>query len=89
MISNETDSLLSEFVKRKKLADYITFSRSGHNAVRETTDMLMGLSGIYDETITNRIEFSSNYRQYLSLRNKSETNFYTNKESVITEQTPV
>lgn len=88
MVSRAVDSLLPVFVKRHQLADYITFFNGGRHAVRELTDLLIGLSGNSDETITNRFEFSSVYRKYLGLRNEPETTFYTNVESVITEQIP-
>jgi hypothetical protein len=89
MVSRAADSLFPTFVKRHELADYITFYQGGHHAVRELTDLLMGLSGASDETITNRFEFTTQYRKYLELRNKPGTIFYTNTDSVITEQTAV
>ena len=87
MVSRAADPLFPTFVKRHQLADYITFFHGGQHAVRELTDLLMGLSGVSDETITNRFEFTSQYKKYLDLRNKPETIFYTNKDSVITQQT--
>jgi len=89
MVSRAADPLFPTFVKRHQLADYITFFHGGHHAVRELTDLLMGLSGASDETITNRFEFSPVYRKYLGLRNQPETVFYTNIESVVTAQAPV
>ena len=89
MISRAVDSMLRTFVTRYQLADYITFFHGGHHAVREVCDLFMGLSGASDETFTNRFEFTPVYQKYLALRNKAGTSFFTNIESVITEQPPV
>lgn len=89
MISRESNPLLLDFVKKEKLADYITFSTSGKHALREAAELLLGLSGKFDETIIGRSEFTDHYMQYLSMRNKPETVFYTHIDYVVTEQTPL
>ena len=89
MIAREANPLLLDLVKREELADYITFTHSGDHALREAAEMLLGISGLYDQTITERSEFAEGYKKYLVLRNKPEAVFYTNIESVVTEQSPV
>lgn len=89
MISRDSNPMLTDLVKREGLADYLTFSNSGDHALREAAEMLLGISGKYDETINGRSEFTDNYKEYLVLRNQPEAVFYTNIESVVTEQTPV
>ncbi len=89
MISRESNPLLLDYVKKEQLAEYITFSHGGQHGLREAAELLIGISGEYYQTIGNRAEFTEDYMQYLALRNKPEVTFYTNIESVVTEQSPV
>ncbi|MBS1934690.1 MAG: phosphatase, partial [Bacteroidetes bacterium] len=87
MISRECNPLLLQFAEKNKLADYLTFADGNNHAVREIVELLTGISGKYDETISQRMKFSETYRHYLQLRNEPEPSFYTINNSVITEQT--
>jgi len=89
MISREANPLLIDMVKREGYADYITFCTSGQHALREATELLIGISGEFDRTIHDRVEHTDNYKEYLALRNKPEVIFYTNIDSVVTAQTPI
>lgn len=81
MVSRECNPFLLEFVAENNLAEYITFADGGHHAIRETVELLMGLSGMYEETIEQRMQHADNYQAYLKLRNKPGPVFYTGKES--------
>src|SRR5579871_3769722 len=61
MISRECNPLLLKFVEENKLADYLTFADGGNHAVREIVELLTGISGKYDETISQRMQFSETY----------------------------
>lgn len=87
MVSRKCNPLLINFAEKNKLADYITFADGGNHAVREAVELLMALSGKYNETIEQRMHFTNNYQQYLEMRNKPQPIFYTSIESEITEQT--
>ena len=81
MVQRPCNPLLIDFAEKRQLADYITGLDGAHHAVRETAEMLCGISGKYDETISHRIAFSKTYRQYLSLRDGTETSFFCRDES--------
>lgn len=81
MVSRECNPFLLEFAAENNLAEYITFADGGNHAVRETVELLMGLSGMYEETIEQRMQHSDNYQAYLKLRNKPEPVFYTGIDS--------
>ena len=50
-IPRKGNPLFNEYVIKNKLADYITASESGHYAVRETCEFLIGTYKLYDEVI--------------------------------------
>ena len=82
MVPHSANPLLIEFALQQGLADYITYHDGSTHAVRETTDLLMTLSDQYENTIRQRMEFSSSYRQYLSKRQILVTCFFTMESSV-------
>jgi 3-deoxy-D-manno-octulosonate 8-phosphate phosphatase KdsC-like HAD superfamily phosphatase len=77
MVPNGVSPLLVDYARAKGLADYTTYSDGHHHAVRETTELLTGISGHYDDTIRNRMEFSDTYRQYLEKKQAVQTSFFT------------
>ena len=88
MVGNDCSPLLHNLVKENKFADYLTNNSGGNNALREAVELLMGLSGRYDETIMQRVRFSNNYKQYLDARNLPNAVHYTSIESNIIERSP-
>ena len=88
MIGRQGSPLLSALAKKNKLADYLTANGGGDNALREAAELLMGVSGRYDETIMQRVHYTENYHQYLTQRNSVHPAYYTLSYSEITEQQP-
>lgn len=88
MVARQCNPLLLDLAKRNKLVDYITFADGANHAIRESSELLTGISDHYDETILQRMIFSEKYRQYLQLRNTLSPAFYTVADSKITEQLP-
>jgi 3-deoxy-D-manno-octulosonate 8-phosphate phosphatase (KDO 8-P phosphatase) len=86
MVSRTCNPLLIEFAKKNRLADYITDADGGNHAVRESAELLISLSGKYEETIEQRMLFSAGYAQYLKIRNEVQPVFYTSIDSEIIEQ---
>lgn len=70
MIGRDTTPMFEEFVIKKNLTDYITHFPGNKNGVRETTELLMSLSGNFDQTIQHRMDYSKEYQNYIELRNK-------------------
>ncbi|MBN8667433.1 MAG: hypothetical protein J0M30_08005 [Chitinophagales bacterium] len=73
MIGRSSTLLLQEFAKKNNLVDYITGSDGGAHGLRESAELLMGLSGNYSDTIEHRMRSSELYKTYLSSRNEAET----------------
>ena len=88
MVGRPSNPFLIEYAQEKGLADYITAADGGHHAVREATELLMGIRGLYDETIQHRSNFTGKYKDYLQIRNMPDPTFYTAVNSAIKEQLP-
>jgi 3-deoxy-D-manno-octulosonate 8-phosphate phosphatase (KDO 8-P phosphatase) len=69
----KTNPLFNEYLVTNNLVDYFTSTSGGENAVRESCELLIGLQGNYNEAITNRMDFSDTYQQYLTQRQRVET----------------
>lgn len=86
MVSCASKPLLHALVHNNNLADYITAADGDDQALREAAELLMGLSGQYDDTILQRVHYTDNYRTYITFRNAAVPAFYTSIDSRITEQ---
>ena len=84
MIGREANPLLNGFAVQENLVDYITHHDGNNHAVREAIELMMGLAGNYDRTISERMNYTETYQQYLQLRNQPEPQFYTSQHSIIT-----
>jgi 3-deoxy-D-manno-octulosonate 8-phosphate phosphatase (KDO 8-P phosphatase) len=88
MVGRPANPLLINYVKQHCLADYVTANDGNNMAVREMVELLTGISGRYDDTLTERMHYTEAYKKFLVLRNMPETEFYTSIDSQITLQTP-
>ena len=86
MVQRDCNPLLIQWAVRAGYVDYLTAAAGENHAVREAVELMTGLSGLYDETIQNRATFSPRYQQYLEERNKTETQFFSIKNSEIVSQ---
>ena len=84
MMNRSAGVLFKQYVRKNKLADYITANDGGHYGVREACELLMGIRGNFNECINMRTDYTETYKTYLSLRNKPETNYYTSIDGKIT-----
>jgi len=85
MLSRQGSPMFTHLVLDRKLADYITYAHGGRNGLREATELLMGLSGSYEDTIMQRVGWHDNYDRYITQRNKEQTTFYAVSDGRITE----
>ncbi len=77
MINRKANPLFKNYLVKNNLADYITASESGNFAVREVSELLMGLNQNYDSCLDERKDFTSIYRNYLDFRQALNTSFFT------------
>ncbi len=77
MVNRDCNPLLIRHALDHHLVDYLTASDGNHFAVREMTELLTGISGIYTETLNERSAFTTKYQDYLAARNTANTQLYT------------
>lgn len=82
-ISRKAGLLFNEYIKKNKLADYMTGTYSGEFALREACEMLLGISGMFDECIDRRVTYDDIYQQYLMARENTPTHFYTFNRQIV------
>lgn len=82
-VNRKANPLFVEYVKKNKLADYITGNESGQYPLREATELLMALAGNFNEVIHERVEHGEVYKKYISERNNAQVIFYTAKNEMI------
>jgi len=87
-IPRTANPLLNKYVIDNGLADYCTGASSGNYAVREACELLMGMLGVYEEALSERIKFSEKYSQFLAERNSTKTVLYTKQNNRITTLHP-
>ncbi len=76
MIHRKANPLFRNYLIKNNLVDYITGAESGNFAVRETTELLMGLNQNYDACMDERKDFSPVYQTYLGRRQEVQTKFF-------------
>jgi len=84
-VNRSANPLLSKYVANNKLAEYYTAGSGGEYAVREISELSIGMLGNYNQVVKERVEFSSAYQKYLAARNNINTQYYTLEGDQITE----
>ena len=77
MVNQKANPLFSNYCIKNKLVDYLSASAGGSFAVREITELLIGLNDNYDAVMTERKNNSNNYQDYIKLRRAVKPEFYT------------
>lgn len=85
MVKRDCNPLLIDWAERQGYIDYLTAADGAHHAVREAVELLTGLSGRYDDTMSERARFTDRYQEYLQQRNQATPQFYTVKDAQIIE----
>lgn len=75
MIRQSSAPLLQKFVVEEGLADYMTAAESGGQAVREVSEMLLGLMGSFDRVVRSRMATDEQYKAYFKERQAVTTTF--------------
>ena len=83
LINRKSNPLLVDYCIKNQLVDYLTASEGGAYAIREATELLIGLSGNFDQTLHERIQNTDTYQKYIAQRRSVKTQFFTVKENVV------
>jgi 3-deoxy-D-manno-octulosonate 8-phosphate phosphatase (KDO 8-P phosphatase) len=85
LVRRPASPLYTRYTRDNQLCDYITGSESGHQTVREISELFLGLAGIFDKVIESRMAFDQRYREYFSRRQAISTRFYKQEGDAILE----
>ena len=77
MVNQRANPLFIEYALRHRLADYVTAARGGRFAVRESCELLIGLSGDYDTVLEARVRNAESYQRYITARKKITPRYFT------------
>ena len=79
-VKREAGPLFAEYIRKQECCMYITGFEGGSHAVRESSEMLMGLYGNFEEVVKKRSVHHSDYVAYLDQRQSINTQFYDFEE---------
>lgn len=85
LVNRKSSPLFANFVKTRNLCDYITANSGGSQGVREICELVLGMSGVFDKVLEERLSFSSTYIDFLKERNAIVPTFYTSENGEIKE----
>lgn len=86
MVSRKANPLMIDFAVQRNMVDYLTACTGNEYAVREASELIMGLCGQFKETLEHRMNYTETYQKYLKERNTPEAAFYISKQSIITQE---
>lgn len=86
MVQRSCNPLLINWAVKAGYVDYLSYGAGDQHAVRESVELMMGLSGRYNDTIDHRASFSQRYQDYLQERNSISTRFFTVYNAEIVSQ---
>ena len=73
MIGRRAAPLLTSYAKSHGMVDYITGCSGGDHGLREGCELIIGLLGLYDAVVGERMMFSADYQLYLAERQEVAT----------------
>ena len=86
LIKRNASPAFTEYVKNKKLCDYISGNTGVEFAVREICELMLYSTGEYNHTIEERISSGFNYKEYLTMRDALKTSFFTTESGIMVKK---
>ncbi len=81
LVRRDASDLLRDYLCRNAICDYVTASQSGHYPVREATELMLGLCGLFDDIVESRVAFDAQYQAYFAARQAVELDVASAGES--------
>ncbi|MCB0495334.1 MAG: phosphatase [Cyclobacteriaceae bacterium] len=85
VVRRKSNPLLDVFIAKNNLADYKTGAEGQEHAVREVSELIIGLNGNYGQTLHDRLNFSAVYKKYLDQRNSYSPQYFEGSTGAIGE----
>jgi 3-deoxy-D-manno-octulosonate 8-phosphate phosphatase (KDO 8-P phosphatase) len=77
VVRRAASPLFDDYVARHGLCDYMTGANAGGHAVREISELLLGLLGAFDDVVRARSEWAPEYVRYFDARQAVEPQWQT------------
>jgi 3-deoxy-D-manno-octulosonate 8-phosphate phosphatase (KDO 8-P phosphatase) len=77
VVRRDASPLLQDYVARHGLCDYLTGADAGEYAVREVSELLLGLLGTFGDVVRARSEWAPEYVRYFEARQAVEPRWET------------
>jgi 3-deoxy-D-manno-octulosonate 8-phosphate phosphatase (KDO 8-P phosphatase) len=84
LVGRKCNPLFTSYLVQHNYVDYITSESSGGFAVREASEVLMGLNGNFNQCLNERKEFSAIYKTYLAQRQSKDVFIFSGNGGLIT-----
>jgi 3-deoxy-D-manno-octulosonate 8-phosphate phosphatase (KDO 8-P phosphatase) len=75
-VNQKVSHLLKMYILEHNLADFITANCGGNGAIRESCEMLLGISGQYVNAVQSRAAYDETYASYFSIRQSLPTKIF-------------
>jgi len=85
MVDRNGSPLFRKYAIKMQYCDYITGQVGGEFAVREITELILGLLGQYEMAVKERTDFSKLYTDYLGQRNRPDVKKFVSENNRIKE----
>lgn len=82
-VRRDAGPLFTDYVRRHALCDYVTGCTGGAHAVREVSELLLGLLGEFDAVVESRAAHDEVYTAYFASRQAVETGVFTAADGAI------
>lgn len=86
LVRRKASPLFTNFVKNRSLCDYITANTGAEQGVREICELILGMTGIFEQVLDERLSFSAIYKEFLKQRNDINPIFYVGGTEGIKKQ---
>ena len=73
MVKRNGSPLFSNYIEQQGFCDYHSGNFGGSFAVREICELVLGMWGIYDKVLDERIAYNETYMDYIKQRQSIET----------------
>jgi len=83
LINRPASPLIKKYILENALCDYITGNDPRNYAVREVSELLLGLLDIFETVVASRVNYDQTYQEYFSQRQAVSTHCYTQEHNKI------
>ena len=85
LVQRQASPLFSQYVQDGGYCDYVTAQKTGRYAVREISELILGLCGLFEKVVDSRVAVDQAYRDYLERRQAIATRFFGQVDNAIVE----